>query len=137
MPLINCEVSLTLTRSKNCILDEIRTRDAQGDNPAIAALTIKWNRDTSEMSNQTINNNLNYLIDPMNRAFVLSFKNEHGNDDENKSARTSLKKYYVPKVEVKDFNVLIDGKPFFEIPVKTKEEAYDCMFLSCHVHLSE
>ena len=97
MPLIHCEVSLTLTWSKNCVLDEIRTRDAQGDNPAIAALTIKWNRDRSEMSNQTINNSLNYLIDPtftnVNRVFVLSFKNEHGNDDENKSARTSLKKY--------------------------------------------
>ena len=26
---------------------------------------------------------------------------------------------------MKDFNVLIDGKPFFEIPVKNKEEAYE------------
>ena len=31
---------------------------------------------------------------------------------------------YVPKVEIKDFNVLTDGKPFLEIPVKNKEEAY-------------
>ena len=71
------------------------------------------------MSNQTKNNNLNYLIDPtftnVNRLFVLTFENE---DD-----RTSFSKYYLPKVEVKDFNVLIDGKPFFEIPVKTKEQA--------------
>ena len=28
-------------------------------------------------------------------------------------------------VNIKDFNVLIDGKPFFEIPVKNKEEAYE------------
>ena len=28
--------------------------------------------------------------------------------------------YYAPKVEIKDFNVLIDGKPFFEILVKNK-----------------
>ena len=28
------------------------------------------------------------------------------------------------KVEIKDFNILIDGKPVFEIPVKNKEEAY-------------
>ena len=38
------------------------------------------------MSNQTKNNNLNYLIDPtftnVNRLFVLSFKNEHGNHDD-------------------------------------------------------
>ena len=73
------------------------------------------------MSNQTKNNNLNYLIDPtfttVNRLFVLTFENE---DD-----RTSFPKYYIPKVEIKDFYVLIDKKPFFEIPVKNKEEAYE------------
>ena len=85
--------------------------------------TIKWNKYRSEMFNQTKNNNLNYLIDPtftnVNRLFVLSFENE---DD-----RTSFSKYYVPKVEIKDFHVLIDGKPFFEILVKNKEEAYEAI----------
>ena len=33
--------------------------------------------------------------------------------------------YYVPKVEIKDFNVLIDGKSFFDLPVKNEEEAYE------------
>ena len=73
--------------------------------------TIKWNKYNSEMTNQTQNNNLNYLIDPtfikVNRLFVLSFENE--ND------RTSFSKYYVPNVQIKDFNVLIDGKIFFDI----------------------
>ena len=73
------------------------------------------------MSNQTKNNNLNYLIYPtftnVNRLFILSFENE--ND------RTSFSKYYVPKVEIKDINVFIDGKPFFEIPVNNKEETYE------------
>ena len=63
------------------------------------------------MSNQTKNNNLNYLIDPtftnVNRLFVLSFENE--ND------RASFSKYYLLKVELKHFNVLIDEKPFFEM----------------------
>ena len=71
------------------------------------------------MSNQAANNNLNYLIDPtftnVNGLFVLSFENE--ND------RVYFSKYYSPKVEIKDFNVLIDRKLFFEIPVKNKEEA--------------
>ena len=66
------------------------------------------------MSNQVRKNNKNYLIDPaftnVNRLFALSFENE--------TDRTSFSKYYVPKVEIKDFNVLIDGKAFFEIPVK-------------------
>ena len=80
------------------------------------------------MSNQTVDNNLNYLIDPTftnaNKLFVLSFKNELENGDGNESVRTSFKKYYVRKVEVKDFNVLIDGKPTFDIPLKNKGEAY-------------
>ena len=61
------------------------------------------------MSNQVTNNNLNYLIDPaftnVNRLFVLSSENE--------TDRTSFSNYYAPKIEIKDFNVLIDGKPFF------------------------
>ena len=39
----------------------------------------------------------------------------------NKEDRTSFSKYYVSKVEVKDFNVLIEGKSFFDVPVKNGE----------------
>ena len=39
----------------------------------------------------------------------------------------SFSEYYVPKVDIKYFNVLIDGKPFFEIPVKNKEEACEAI----------
>ena len=42
----------------------------------------------------------------------------------NEEGRTSFSKYYVPKVEIKEFNVLIDGKRFFDVPLKNKEEAY-------------
>ena len=33
--------------------------------------------------------------------------------------------YYVPNVRLKDFNVLIDGKSFLDLPVKNEEEAYE------------
>ena len=70
--------------------------------------TIKWDKYRSEMTNQTKTNNLIYLIDPtfnkFNRLFVLSFENE---DD-----RRSFSKYYTPKVEIKDFNVFINGNFF-------------------------
>ena len=39
--------------------------------------------------------------------------------------RASFSDYYVPNVEIKDFNVLIDGKSFFDLPVKNEEEAYE------------
>ena len=35
IPLINCEVELILTWSKNRVLADMTRRDAQGDNPAI------------------------------------------------------------------------------------------------------
>ena len=73
------------------------------------------------MTKQTKTNNLNYLIDPKfneaNSLFVLSF----GTEDD----RTSFSNYYTPKVEIKDFNVLIDGKSFFDVLIKSKEETYE------------
>ena len=39
IPLINCEVSLTLTWSEHCVLSSKATRDADPDaNPAVAAI---------------------------------------------------------------------------------------------------
>ena len=70
------------------------------------------------MNIQPQNNNLNYLIDStfanVNRLFVLCFsRNNLGNDK-----RDSFSHYYVPNVEIKDFNVLIDRKSFLDLPVK-------------------
>ena len=82
--------------------------------------TIKWNK---YMTIQPQNDNLNYLIDPtfinVNRLFVLSSARNAGGDN-----RDSISYYYVPNVEIKDFNVLINGKHFFDLSVKN-EEAYE------------
>ena len=73
--------------------------------------TIKWNKYRSQMSIQSQNNNLSYLTDPtftnVNRLFVLSIPRNNNTD-----SRHSFSNYYVPKVQVNDFNVLIDGKGF-------------------------
>ena len=39
--------------------------------------------------------------------------------------KNSFSDYYVPNVEIKDFDVLIDGKSFFDLPVKNEEKAYE------------
>ena len=31
----------------------------------------------------------------------------------------------MPLVEIKDFNAIIDNKPFYDEPVKSKQEAYE------------
>ena len=39
--------------------------------------------------------------------------------------RTSSKRYYLPNVEIKDYNVMIDGKNFFDQPVKNDKVTYE------------
>ena len=73
-------------------------------------------------------NNLNYLMDPtfakVNRLFVLSFERIK-EDNVKKDHRDSFSYYYAPNIEIKDFNVLIDWKSFFELLVKNEEETYE------------
>ena len=90
--------------------------------------TVKWNKYRSRMTIQTQNNSLNYLIDPtftnVNRSLVLSFQRRAGENNTTKDYRDSFSYYYVPNIRIKDFNVLIDGESFFDLPVKN-EEAYE------------
>ena len=80
------------------------------------------------MTVQSNNNKLNDLIDPtftkVSRLFVLSFE-RIDEDNVKKDHRDSISHYYVPNVEIKDFNVLIDEHSFFDLPVKNEEEAYE------------
>ena len=82
---------------------------------------ITWNKYRSEVSTEAINNNLNILIDPtfttVNRLFVLAYQAA--------ANRQSCSEFYLPKVMVKDFNVIIDKLAFFDLPIKTEEEAYE------------
>ena len=109
LPLINCEIELDLSWTKDCVLIE-QNNSITGVSFAITSTklyvpvvtlsindnikfsetmkqgfkrTISWNKYRSEITTQPKNNNLDYLIDPtfrnINRLFVLSFKN--GNND--------------------------------------------------------
>ena len=82
---------------------------------------IIWNKYRSQMTTEAVNNNLNILIDPtftnVNRLFVLAYQNA---DD-----RQSFSQFYLPRVMVKDFNVIIDKLAVFDLPIKTEEEAYE------------
>ena len=64
---------------------------------------------------------MDYLIDPsfqgVNRLFVLSFKDADGQKGD--------KLYYLPTVEVKDYNVMINGRHFFHQPIKDDLKTYD------------
>ena len=73
------------------------------------------------MSTEAANSNLNILIDPtftnVNRLFILAYQAA--------ANRQSFSTFYMPRVMVKDFNVIIDRLAFFDLPIKTEDEAYE------------
>ena len=132
MPLINCEINLILTWSKDCVITDstgegkfaitetklyvpVVTLSTKDNEKLLQQLksgfkkTISWNKYESSIKTFAQNRYLNYLINPsfqgVNRLFVLSFENE--ND------RSSHSAYYLANVEIKDYNVMIDGRNFF------------------------
>ena len=70
---------------------------------------INWNKYLSKPESFRRNANLNYLVEPnfqgINRLFVLAFEDD--------KQRTSHSGYYLPNVEIKDYNIMINGENFF------------------------
>ena len=83
--------------------------------------TINWNKCQSNISTETQNQYLDLLINPsfqgVNRLFVLSFENE--------TDKTSHSRYYLPKIEIKNLNVKIDGRNFFDQPINNRIKTYE------------
>ena len=67
------------------------------------------------------NPSLNHLVEQnlqgINRLFVLAF--------ENNIHKTSSKRPNPPTVEIKHYNVMINGKNFFDQPMKNNKTTYD------------
>ena len=87
-------------------------------------IDFTWSKYRTQVINQTATNNLNYLIastfNNVNRLFILAFPNEED--------RKSFSNYYTPTIEIKDYNVISDGKTsFYDIPIKNKEESYEAI----------
>ena len=144
MPIINCEVDLILTWSKDCVITNstgevkfaitdtklyvpvvtLSTKDNEKllqQLKSVFKKTISWNKYKSSIKTFAQNRYVNYLINPSfqgaNRLFVLAFENENG--------RTSHSTYYLPKVEIKDYNVMIDGRNFFDQPMNSMNRTYE------------
>ena len=83
--------------------------------------TISWNKYLAKPELLAQNANLNHLIEPsfqgINILFVLAFEDD--------AQRTSNIRCCIPNVEIKDYNVMIDGKTFFDQPIKNNKVAYE------------
>ena len=147
MPLINCEIELTLAWSRNSdiistdIANQISTftitettlhvpvvpLSTQDNAKLLPQLkngfkrTITWNKYLVKPELFAQNPYLNRLIQPsfqgVNRLFILAFEND--------AQRISIKRYFIPNVEIKDCNVMTDGKNFFYQPINNIFKIYE------------
>ena len=147
MPLINGEIELILTWSRICLViytnvdDQVHTFTITETNLYVPIVTlstqdnakllsqlksgfkrtISWNKYLAKLELLAQNPNLNHLIEPsfqgVNRLFVLAFEND--------AQRTSNKRYCIPNIEIRDYNVMIDGKNFFDQPIKNMIKTYE------------
>ena len=144
IPLINCEVNLILTWSSTCVITNSRgagkfaitdtrlyvpvvTLSTQENTKLLQQLksgfkrVINWNKYLSKPELLAQNPNLNHLVEPsfqgVNRLFVLAFEND--------AQRTSHSNYYLPNVEIKDYNIMINGENFFNQPIKNNKVTYE------------
>ena len=154
MPLINCEVEFILTWSENCVIiytdvaNQVLTLTITETNLYVPAVTlsaqdnakllpqlksgfkrtISWNKYLPKPEFLAENANLNNLIasifQGVNRSFGLAFEDD--------AQRTSNKRYYIPNTEIKDYNVMIDGKNIFDQPVKNDEVTYEIINKNCY-----
>ena len=147
MLLINCEFNIILTWSADCVIiytdvaNKILTVTITETNLYVPVVTlstqdnakllpqlksgfkrtISWNKYLSKPELLAQNPNLNHLIEPriqgVNRLFVLAFEDD--------AQRTSNKRHYIPNVEIKDYNVMVDEKMLFDKPVKNNKVTYE------------
>ena len=82
---------------------------------------LSWNKYLSKPELLAQNPNLNHLVEPsfqgVNRLFVLAFEN----DDQ----RIKTNGYYLPNVEIKNYNIMINGENFFDQPIKNNKVTYE------------
>ena len=147
MPLINCEINFLLTWSASCVTvsTDVANQNAtfaitdtrlyvavvtlsREDNAKLLEQlqsgfkrVINWNKYLSKTELLAQNPNSNHLVEPnfqaVNRLFVLAFEND--------AQRTSSKGYYLPNVEIKNYNVMINGENFFNQPIKDSKVTYE------------
>ena len=139
MHLINCEVNLILKWSSTCDITNstgagafeitdtklyvlLVTLSTQDNSKLLQQLksgfkrVINWNKYLSKPELLEQNPNLNHLVESsfqgVNKLMVLAFEND--------TQRTSHFGYYLTNVEIKNYNVMINGENFFDQPIKKK-----------------
>ena len=148
MPLFNCKVKLNLTWKKECVLSNQRgdavfiindtklyvpvvTLSKEDDKDFIEQQnkgfqrSIYWNEYKTKEQNENADNNVfKYInLDPsfqgVNRLVIIAYSRVADQPD-----RNSQQKYYLPRIDLNKYNVIIDGRNFYDNPIESGVEKY-------------
>ena len=148
MPLINCKIKLNLTWKKECVLSTgagevvfiindtklyvpVVTLSKEDNKDFIEQQnkgfqrSIYWNEYKTKQINENADANVfKYInLDPsfqgVNRLFVMAYNRENG-----QPTRNGHQKYYLPRIDLEKYNVIIGGRNFYDNPIESDIEKY-------------
>ena len=148
MPLINCKIKLNLTWKKECVLSTddgnavfiindtkmyipVVTLSKEDNKDFIEQQnkgfqrSIYWNEYKTKEINENADANVFKYInsDPsfqgVNRLFVMAYNRTNG-----QPTRNGQQKYYLPRTDLENYNVIIDGRNFYDNPIESDIEKY-------------
>ena len=148
MSLINCEIKLNLTWKKECVLSTdagnavfiindtkmyvpVVTLSKEDNKDFIQQQnkgfqrSIYWNEyKTKEINENADANVFKYInLDPsfqgVNRLFVTAYNSANG-----QPTRNGQRKYYLPRIDLNKYNVIIDERNFYDNPIESDIEKY-------------
>ena len=148
MPLINCKIKLNLTWKKECVLStdagdavfiindtkmyvQVVTLSKEDNKDFIEQQnkgfqrSIYWNEyKTKEINENADANVFKYInLDPsfqgVNRLFVMAYNRANG-----QPTRNGQRKHYLPRIDLEKYNVIIDGRNFYDNPIESDIEKY-------------
>ena len=148
MPLINCKIKLNLTWKKECVLSTgageavfiindtklyvpVVTLSKEDNEDFIEQQnkgfqrSIYWNEYKTKEINEDADanvfkyNNLDPSFQSVNRLFVMAYNRANGQPTRNRQ-----QKYYLPRIDLEKYNVIIDGRNFYDNPIESDIEKY-------------
>ena len=148
IPSINCKIKLNLTWKKECVLSNQNGAAVFIINDtklhvAVVTLSKKDNKDFNEQQNKGFQRSIYWneyktkeinedadanvfqyiTLDPsfqgVNRLFVMAYNRANG-----QSTINVQQKYYLPRIDLEKYNVIIDGRNFYDNPIESNIEKY-------------
>ena len=142
MPLINCKIKLNLTWKKECVLSTSASeavfiindtklyvpvvtfskednKDFIKQQDKVFQGSIYWNEYKTKEINEDADVNLDPSFQGVNRLFVMAYNRVGG-----QSTRNGQRKYYLPRIDLEKYNVIIDGGNFYDNSIESDIEKY-------------